>query len=107
MNAPRTAAAPRAATSATSAGTAEDCALNVARSGHEVVIRTIHSGREMRGRLAALGLMSGVRVRVVRAGRRNPTVIALQGARIVLGRGMAERIEVRPVVTEGAARRHG
>lgn len=88
------------------AGPAAGSALNTARSGHEVIIRRIHSGRDMRARLAALGLMAGVRVRVVRAGRRNPTVIALQGARIVLGRGMAERIEVTPAPEE-AVRRHG
>ena len=98
MNTARSAEAP--------SGLAAGCALNTARSGHDVIIRSIHSGREMRARLAALGLMAGVRVRVVRAGRRNPTVIAIQGARIVLGRGMAERIEVAPA-PEVAARRHG
>lgn len=85
----------------------EGTALNVARSGHSVIIRAIHAGRDIRGRLAALGLMNGVHVRVVRAGRRNPTVIALQGARIVLGRGMAERIEVSPAPARIPASHHG
>ncbi len=82
-------------------------ALNVARSGQSVVIQAIHAGRDLRHRLAALGLLKGVRVRVIRAGQRNPTVIGLLGARIVLGRGMAERIEVQPVPAKNTAAHHG
>ena len=85
----------------------EGTTLNVTRSGQSVVIQAIHAGRDLRGRLAALGLLNGVQVRVIRAGQRNPTVIGLHGARIVLGRGMAERIEVAAAPVKSAAAQHG
>jgi ferrous iron transport protein A len=74
-----------------------EAALSAAAAGHAVRIRAIHAGRELRARLASMGLMPGVTLTVTRAGRRNPTVVAVKGARIVLGRGMADKIEVAPV----------
>jgi ferrous iron transport protein A len=73
-----------------------EASLSAAATGHRVRILAIHAGRELRARLASMGLMPGVILTVTRAGRRNPTVVALKGARIVLGRGMADKIEVAP-----------
>lgn len=80
-----------------------EATLSAAAAGHAVRIRAIHAGRELRARLASMGLMPGVTLTVTRAGRRNPTVVAVKGARIVLGRGMADRIEVAPVSAPPAA----
>ena len=45
--------------------------------------------------LAAMGLVPGTCFKVIRNDSRGPCVIGLKGTRLVLGRGMAERIEVR------------
>ena len=48
----------------------------------------------VRTRLVAMGLRPGTEVRVVHNGGRGPFVVAVEGARIVLGRGIAHRVLV-------------
>jgi len=61
--------------------------------GRQVRLRTVEGGHGLTARLAALGLVPGVDVVVLRnAG--GPFLLAVKGSRIAIGRGMANRILV-------------
>jgi ferrous iron transport protein A len=68
--------------------------LALVHEGGRAVLRAINGGRGLRGRLAALGLIPGVEIEVLRNSGRGPFIVAVGGARVVLGRGMAMQIEV-------------
>jgi len=68
--------------------------LTMMREGTRAVLRSIAGGRQMRGRLAALGLLPGTELEVVQNSGKGPFIVAVRGSRIVIGRGMAARIEV-------------
>jgi ferrous iron transport protein A len=68
--------------------------LTMVTEGARAVLRSIEGGRQMRGRLAALGLLPGTELEVVQNSGNGPFVVAVRGSRIVIGRGMAARIEV-------------
>ncbi|MGD9873244.1 MAG: ferrous iron transport protein A [Kiritimatiellia bacterium] len=69
--------------------------LATVESGHQVELVRVNSGHAMQSRLASMGLVPGTMFKVVRNDHRGPFIIGLKGARVVLGRGMADRIEVR------------
>jgi len=52
-------------------------------------------GRRLSRRLAEMGLVPGERMQVLNRGP-GPFIVAVKGTRLLLGRGMAERILVRP-----------
>lgn len=68
--------------------------LNLVSTGEKAILRTITGGRQLRGRLAALGLLPGSELQVVQNSGQGPFIISVKGSRIVLGRGMAARMEV-------------
>lgn len=68
--------------------------LTMIREGNRAVLRSIDGGRQMRGRLAALGLLPGTELEVVQNSGKGPFIVAVRGSRIVIGRGMAARILV-------------
>ena len=57
-------------------------------------IITVYAGHGLRGRLAAMGLVPGVEIEVLRNSMHGPFLIAVKGSRIMLGRGMAQKIVV-------------
>jgi Fe2+ transport system protein FeoA len=61
--------------------------------GGGVVVR-IQGGRGLRDHLLRLGIVPGVRVRKVQGGDRGPLVLDVLGTSVMIGRGMAEAIEV-------------
>lgn len=63
--------------------------------GTDAVMTSAEAGGALQGRLAAMGLVPGVRLRVLRKDRRGPLVIAVHGARLAVGRNIADRIHVR------------
>ena len=67
--------------------------LALVNEGARAVLRSIQGGRSLRGRLAALGLIPGTEITVLRNGG-GPFVVAVNNARICIGRGMAMKIEV-------------
>ena len=71
-------------------------ALAACDTGREVRLAGIRAGRELRARLAAMGLVPGIRLRVIRQQGRGPLVVALRGMRLAIGRGMAEHMDVEP-----------
>lgn len=69
--------------------------LAMAGLGRDVTIAGIDAGRGLNQRLADMGLLPGVSVRIVSDSISGPFVVALKEMRIVLGRGMANKILVR------------
>lgn len=57
-------------------------------------VLNITGGRQLRGRLAALGLLPGTPLEVIQNSGSGPFIVGVRGSRIVIGRGMAARIEV-------------
>ncbi len=68
--------------------------LTMVDEGKRAILRSVEGGRQLRGRLAALGLLPGTELEVVQNSGRGPFVVAVKGSRIVIGRGMAARIAV-------------
>jgi ferrous iron transport protein A len=60
-----------------------------------VKVKTIEGGRGLVQRLAEMGVLAGTELRVVRGG--GPVIVDVRGHRLILGRGMAERIGVEPL----------
>ena len=68
--------------------------LSMISEGTRAILKKIDGGRQLRGRLAALGLLPGTELEVIQNSGQGPFVVAVKGSRIVIGRGMASRIEV-------------
>ncbi len=68
--------------------------LTMISEGKKAILRSIEGGRQLRSRLAALGLLPGAELEVIQNSGQGPFVIAVKGSRIVIGRGMASRIAV-------------
>ncbi len=68
--------------------------LTMLSEGKKAILRSIEGGRQLRSRLASLGLLPGAELEVIQNSGQGPFVIAVKGSRIVIGRGMASRIAV-------------
>ncbi len=68
--------------------------LTQVSEGTRAVLRSIEGGRQLRGRLAALGLLPGSELEVIQNSGHGPFVVSVKGSRVVIGRGMAARIAV-------------
>ena len=68
--------------------------LTMVDEGKKAILRSIEGGRQLRGRLAALGLLPGTELEVIQNSGHGPFVVSVKGSRIVIGRGMAARISV-------------
>lgn len=55
---------------------------------------TVDEGHGLQGRLASMGLVPGVEIEVLRNSLHGPFLIAVKGSRIMIGRGMAQKIIV-------------
>ncbi len=64
------------------------------REGEEGVIQAVSGGPGLIGRLASLGITSGIKVRMVR-NIGGPLIVTTNGTRIAIGRGQAQKIVVR------------
>lgn len=68
--------------------------LSKIRSGKKAKLVTIKAGRSLSNRLASMGLISDVEITVVSNGHPGPFVINVKGSKVMLGRGMANKIIV-------------
>jgi len=69
------------------------------REGEEGIIQLVSGGAGLIGRLASLGITSGVKVRIVR-NIGGPLLVTTNGTRIAIGRGQAQKIGVRRLTAE-------
>ncbi|OGV68460.1 MAG: hypothetical protein A3K19_10080 [Lentisphaerae bacterium RIFOXYB12_FULL_65_16] len=68
--------------------------LSEVEPGRRVRVEAIRAGRALNARLAAMGLLAGVEVKVIRRSLTGPLVLAIRDTRLMLGRGVARRIQV-------------
>ena len=68
--------------------------LSMIPSGHSVVLRRIGAGDGLASRLAAMGVLPGMMMEVRHNDRHGPVILAINGARVMLGRGMAAKLAV-------------
>jgi Fe2+ transport system protein FeoA len=71
--------------------------LRMAAVGEEVELAAVRAGWGLQRRLADLGLIPGVRIKLV-SGRSGPVVIEVKGSRLALGAGVAHTIMVSAAV---------
>jgi len=64
--------------------------------GQEVQLAEIRGGRGLTHRLAEMGLFPGVRMRIVSNNHFGPFIVSVRESRLMLGRGMIDRIFVTP-----------
>ena len=68
--------------------------LSQVAEGKTVVLVRVDAGHGLNNRLAVMGLLPNTRFEVVNNHHPGPFVISLKGSRMVLGRGMANKIMV-------------
>jgi Fe2+ transport system protein FeoA len=68
--------------------------LSTIKSGRKVQLTGVQAGRGLNSRLAAMGLLPNVEITVVNNGHPGPFVISVKGSKMMLGRGMADKIMV-------------
>jgi Fe2+ transport system protein FeoA len=66
--------------------------LTALRPGQSGVVRVIEGGRGMLARLASMGMMLGMTIRMVRGD--GPVIVEVQDNRLVLGRGLVGHVKV-------------
>ncbi|NSW54256.1 MAG: ferrous iron transport protein A [Anaerolineae bacterium] len=71
--------------------------LATSKIGEEVRLVEVQGGRQIRKRLADLGLNLGMTVRVVHGLSYGPIIVAVKDSRLAIGRGMAEHIIVEKI----------
>jgi ferrous iron transport protein A len=68
--------------------------LTIVQAGRRVRVLAVEAGHGLQGRLAAMGLIPGVEIEVLQNTMKGPFLISVKGSRIMLGRGMAQKIMV-------------
>lgn len=71
--------------------------LHKARQGEQLIIREIEAGQNMLQRISSMGLKIGDKIEIVSSGFGGQVVIASAENRLVIGKGMAEKIRVESV----------
>jgi len=71
--------------------------LSVIKPGEHARLRRIEAGCELQTRLASMGLLPGTEVRVVLNDTQGPMVVGVKDVRLMLGRGMVDKIFVHRV----------
>ena len=69
--------------------------LSTVRDGEKVKLARIDAGRGLNSRLASMGLVPNVEITVVSNRQRGPFMISVKNSKMMLGRGMANKIMVR------------
>jgi Fur family ferric uptake transcriptional regulator len=70
--------------------------LSRAKQGEKLIIKEFDTGKNMQLRISSMGLKIGDKIEIVSSGFGGQVVIATSENRLVLGKGMAEKIRVQP-----------
>ncbi|NOX33636.1 MAG: Fur family transcriptional regulator [Deltaproteobacteria bacterium] len=70
--------------------------LHKAKQGEKLIVKEFEAGKNMQLRISSMGLKIGDLIEIVSAGFGGQVVIAAGENRLVLGKGMAEKIRVQP-----------
>jgi len=68
--------------------------LSLIKPGKNVRLVSITGGRFLQSRLVSMGLLQGTPIEVVKNRGNGPVIVSVKGSRLVLGRGMAQKILV-------------
>ena len=68
--------------------------LSKVQAGETVKLVGIEAGRGLNSRLASMGLVPNVKITVVNNSQPGPFVISVRNSKMMLGRGMAQKIMV-------------
>ena len=68
--------------------------LSTVRAGETVKLIGVDAGQGLKSRLASMGLLSNMEFTVVSNGHPGPFVISVRNSKMVLGRGIAQKILV-------------
>ncbi len=68
--------------------------LSQVRPGQKVRLARVDAGQGMNARLASMGLVPNVEIAMVSNGHPGPIVVNVKGTKMMLGRGMAQKILV-------------
>jgi Fur family transcriptional regulator, ferric uptake regulator len=71
--------------------------LHRAKQGEKLIVKGFEAGKNMQLRISSMGLKIGDTIEIVSAGFGGQVVIATRENRLVLGKGMAEKIRVQPL----------
>lgn len=71
--------------------------LHKAKPGEHLVVKEVEAGKNMQQRISSMGLRIGNKIEVVSSGFGGQVVIVSGENRLVLGKGMAEKIRVKPL----------
>ncbi|THB76654.1 MAG: Fur family transcriptional regulator [Desulfobacteraceae bacterium] len=70
--------------------------LDKAKQGEQLIIRQIEAGRNLQMRVTSMGIRTGDRIEVVSAQAGGQVVIAAGENRLIIGKGMSQKIMVEP-----------
>lgn len=68
--------------------------LSTVKAGEKVKVAVINAGHGLNSRLASMGILPNVEITVISSGWPGPFVINVKDSKVVLGRGMADKIMV-------------
>ncbi len=69
--------------------------LSEVKQGEKVRLTGVDAGHGLNSRLAALGIVPGTEITIVKKGSHGPFVVKVKGSKMALGRGIAHRIFVK------------
>lgn len=69
--------------------------LATLEKGKSAAVREIQGGHAFVQRMAELGVLPGTRIRLLRTS--GPVIVEARGQRLMIGRGMVDRIMVEPL----------
>ncbi|MBL7215144.1 MAG: ferrous iron transport protein A [Phycisphaerae bacterium] len=72
----------------------ETTALDEVPAGHTVRIVRVDSGHCLNNRLASMGLLKDTEITVIRNDGAGQIIVAVKSSKIILGRGMSQKIFV-------------
>ncbi|MBW2655734.1 MAG: FeoA domain-containing protein [Deltaproteobacteria bacterium] len=70
--------------------------LHKAKQGEKLIVKEFDAGRNMQLRISSMGLKIGDLIEILSSGFGGQVVIAIGENRLILGKGMAEKIKVQP-----------
>ena len=68
--------------------------LTEVEDGETVKLISIEAGRALNSRLASMGIVPNVKLKVLSNGHPGPFVVNVKGTKMMLGRGIAHKIRV-------------
>lgn len=79
--------------------------LHKARQGERLIVTQFEAGKNIQQRMSSMGLRVGDKIEIVSSGFGGQVVIATGDNRLVLGKGMAQKIRVQPYTGMGSKKR--